>query len=72
MKQKTFDVLFRRYGEYYFKAFSGSDTIDTNTNWEMCPEIEGCSVATFLEKVWDKDGDTVQEFKVTIKKEEKK
>jgi len=71
MKQKTFDVLFKRYGDGEFRAYA-SNGGDADENWEMCPEIEGCSVATFLEKVWDKDGDTVQKFKVTIAKKEKK
>ncbi len=68
MKRKTFDVMFKRYGQDSFRACAGIAGDDIN--WAQCPDINDCEVAKFLEEIWTRD--TEQEFKMTLTKKEKK
>ncbi len=66
--QKTFKIIFKEVGTDAFKACA-SDVywIEGNPpNWQVCPQIEQCSVSKFLTALKFETGEE-KTLKVTIK-----
>ena len=65
--QKTFDIIFKEVGTDAFKACA-SDVywLNGSPNWQMCPQIEQCSISRFLTTLKFDPGEE-KILKVTIK-----